>query len=55
MPAPPLGGGFFMASTFFRLMTKAGEVIAIEGRTAFGLAGRSVEESPGSPMARPAG
>ena len=38
-----------------KLNPKAGEVIAIGDRTAFGLAGHPVEESPGSPMARPAG
>jgi hypothetical protein len=42
-------------SRSFKLVAKAGEVIAIGGLTAFGQAGHSVEESPGSPMARPAG
>jgi len=34
---------------------KAGEVIAIGELPIFGAAARPVEESPGSPMARPAG
>ena len=50
----PSGAGSWPVRSF-KLMAKAGEVIAIEDRTALGQAGRSVEESPGSPMARPAG
>ena len=50
--APREGSALGRAS---KLSAKAGEVIAIGGRTALGLADHSVEESPGSPMARPAG